>query len=100
MFYDTLLRAPQMPIIVDDVASALLVIIQIRVARIAAVGRALGFKIIAAHTHVLAALRIGAERSVAESASGNPRHHATQCAILVQDLSMAFPVIVDARVLV
>lgn len=95
-----LFRAPQMPVIVDDVAPALLVIIQLGVPRVATGGRAFSFQIVAIHTDALAALRVRAKRSVAQGRAADSRRYATQRAILVHNLPMAFPVIVNARVLV
>src|SRR6185312_9760147 len=95
-----LFRAPQMPVIVDYVAPALLVIIQLGVPRVAAGGRAFSFQIVAVHADILATLRVRAKRSVAKGRAGNSRRYAAQRAILIHDLTMAFPVIVNARVLV
>ena len=89
-----------MPVIVDDVTPALLVIIQLGVPRVATGGRAFSFQIVAIHADVLAALRVGAKRSVAQGRAGNSRRYAAQRAILIHNLSTAFPVIVNARVLV
>jgi hypothetical protein len=47
-----------MTVIIDDVASALLVIIQLGAAPLAAIGLATGFQIIAVGANFLAALRI------------------------------------------
>ena len=53
-----LFRAAQMTVIIDDVASALAVIIQLGAAPLAAIGLATGFQIIAVDADFLAALRI------------------------------------------
>src|SRR5579859_6173866 len=95
-----LLRAPQMPVIIDDVASALLVVVQLAVAGIAASGYAVGFQIVALDLNVRAALRIRASRRVRGNSGDAERSgHAAQRAILIHDLPVALSVVVEAGVL-
>src|SRR5947209_2720857 len=93
-----LFRAAQVAIIIDDVALALLVIIQLGAAPIAAVGWATRFQIIAIHVDFLAALSIRTNRRASQRAA-NSSGHAAQIAILIHDLAVALSVIIDTGVL-
>jgi hypothetical protein len=95
-----LFRAAQMTVIIDDVTSALAVIIQLGAAPVAPSGLATGFQIVAVNANFLAALRIRSTWYAARISANSYRRssYAAQVAVIVDDLSMTFPVIIQAGV--
>src|SRR5580765_3542087 len=89
-----------MTVIIDDVTSALAVIIQLGAAPVATSGLATGFQIVAVNANFLAALRIRSTWYAARISANSYRRssYAAQVAVIVDDLSMAFPVIIQAGV--
>src|SRR5262252_4155311 len=98
LFYVRLLRAAQVPVVVDNLAFAFLEVIQVGGAPVAALGGTASFQIIALHPDFLAGLRVRTNRRASQGGA-NRRGHAAQRAILVQDLAVAFSVIMKTGVL-
>src|SRR5579885_2334229 len=93
-----------MAIVIYDVASALLEIIQLGAAPVAVCRGAARLQIVAVYVDLLAGLRIGTGREVAGGIAGSAadisriRGHAAQIAIVIDDLPFAFAIVVQAGV--
>src|SRR5438105_13337184 len=92
-----LFTAFQVPIIVDDVAPALGIIIELGMAHIAVPGGAVSFQIVTLGLDLPASLSVRAARDTAHG-PGQGSSHAAQGAILIPDLTVACSVIMQAGV--
>jgi hypothetical protein len=98
----SLLRTAQVAVIVDDIAVALVVIIQFRVVPTAVAGLATRMQIIAAGMDFFAGLNVrtvrAVDRQVSARAAIRSGGDAAEVAIIVDDLALTFSIVIQFRV--